>query len=79
MAGFIVFSSFPLINATLTIVFVKPYRDFTVHLLRRRARKSVEGRNDVALTPDLRSRVARVPSVSTISMRHTPVTGNTAV
>ncbi|KAH7699087.1 hypothetical protein AAVH_33810, partial [Aphelenchoides avenae] len=56
MAGFTFVSLFPLVNATLTIVFVKPYRDFTLQLLTNPARK-IGGRRPGVLwlpAPDTR-------------------------
>ncbi|KAH7703275.1 hypothetical protein AAVH_29554, partial [Aphelenchoides avenae] len=64
MAGFTFFSLFPLINAVLTIAFVKPYRDFTLQLLTNPARKVGGARGSVfwMSTPDMR--VRNRPSVS---------------
>ncbi|KAH7703854.1 hypothetical protein AAVH_28970, partial [Aphelenchoides avenae] len=80
MIGFLVFSSFPLINAVLTIAFVKPYRDFTLHLLVRRK----NARNSVVWTTDQQAAAAaragaRNQSISTSSLRNTHSPGHSMI
>jgi hypothetical protein len=71
MTGYTIFSLFPLINAILTIVYVKPYREFTIRLLTQSLTKiGVAGRRvSVVWVDDRPGRSDNAPSVSTHSAR----------
>ncbi|KAH7715914.1 SRN-1 protein [Aphelenchoides avenae] len=72
MTGYTIFSLFPLINAILTIVFVKPYREFTIRRLTQSLTKiGVTGRGSVVWVDNQPSRSGNAPSVSTQSARRT--------